>query len=133
MKKITKRILIVAVFLATATYFGYNYIMHGGERDLATEAVDYAVSSQDISAEFTTNIDASNKKYLEKAVEITGTITSINAKEVIINTSIICNLKQSMQQYTIGQKVVVKGRIVGYDDLLGDLKLDQCTIIKNIM
>jgi hypothetical protein len=107
--------------------------MHGGERDLATEAVDYAVSSHDINAEFTTNIDASNKKYLEKAVEITGAITSINANEVIIDTSIICNLKQPRQQFTIGQKVVVKGRIVGYDDLLGDLKLDQCTIIKNIM
>lgn len=104
--------------------------MHGGERDLASEAVDYAVSSQDISAEFTNNIDASNKKYLEKAVEITGRITSINAKEVIINTSIICNLKLPGQKYTIGKIVVVKGRIVGYDDLLGDLKLDQCTIIK---
>lgn len=127
------RILLAVALITSATYFGYNYIMHGGERDLATEASDFIVSSQDITTEFTNNIDASNKKYLEKAVEITGTITSINATEVIISNTIICNLKQPEKKYKTGKTVIIKGRIVGYDDLLGDLKLDQCTIIKNIM
>lgn len=134
MKKIKTRIVVMLIVIISATiYFGYNYIIYGGERDLATETVDFAISSQDISAEFSTNIDASNKKYLEKAVEITGTITSINRTEVILNNNIICNLKQSETLYEIGKMVVVKGRIVGFDDLLGDLKLDHCYIIKNVM
>jgi hypothetical protein len=29
-----------------------------------------------------------------------------------------------------GQPVIIKGRVVGYDDLLGELKLDQCSINK---
>jgi hypothetical protein len=30
-----------------------------------------------------------------------------------------------------GQKIKIKGRIIGYDDLLGELKLDKAIILKN--
>jgi adenylate kinase len=29
-----------------------------------------------------------------------------------------------------GKTVTIQGRVVGYDDLMGELKLDQCAIIK---
>jgi hypothetical protein len=133
MKKFTIRILVIAALLITGGCFSYYYIMHGGKRDVATEATDFVVSSEDIIAEFTTNIDVSNKKYLEKAVEITGRVTSVHSNEVIINSTTVCNFKVPIKINLSGKNVVVKGRIVGYDDLLGELKLDQCTLIKNKM
>ncbi|KIA85542.1 hypothetical protein [Flavobacterium sp. AED] len=131
MSKKVKIIFVSLIVIAVVGLLGYNYVMHGGERNLTTEKTDFTVTSADITAEFTKNIDASNKKYLEKAVAITGIITSVNATEVIIDNTIICNLKKLDSSTKKGQTVTVKGRIVGYDDLMGELKLDQCFIIIN--
>ena len=45
---------------------------------------------------------------------------------MIIDNSIICNLKELDPSITKDQVITLKGRVVGYDDLMGELKLDQC-------
>ena len=105
---------------------GFNYILHGGARDLSNEDTVFTVNSKSMINEFTTNVDVSNKKYLDKAITVTGTITTITGKEVILDNSIICNLKEVDATIQKDQKVTLKGRLVGYDDLMGEIKLDQC-------
>jgi hypothetical protein len=73
----------------------------------------------------------SNKKYLEKAIAITGLVTAVNDTVVTLDNTIICNLKSPDSSIKKDQAVTVKGRVVGFDDLMGELKLDQCFIIKN--
>jgi hypothetical protein len=120
--------LVVVVLIGFA---GYNYVMHGGGRDLSSEEASFTLSSKDISNEFAQNIDKSNKKYIEKAVAITGTISDMIGTQVIIDNSIVCNLKTADTTIKKGQKINIKGRVVGYDDLMQELKLDQCLVIKN--
>jgi hypothetical protein len=121
------RIIALSIMLIGITAFtGYNYVMYGGARNLTTEDTAFTVSSKSITKEFTANIDVSNKKYLEKAIAIKGTITKISGTEVIIDDSIICNLKNFDSTIKKDQVVTLKGRVVGYDDLMGELKLDQC-------
>ncbi|MTH17609.1 hypothetical protein [Flavobacterium sp. LC2016-01] len=129
-KKVILIILTLAVF-ALIGFFSYNYIMHGGARNLATEETNFTVTSESITAEFLADIEAANKKYLENAVAIKGKITAINGKEVILDNAIICSFKDQDLSIKKEQIVTVKGRIVGYDDLMDELKLDQCFIIKN--
>jgi hypothetical protein len=112
--------------VAIAAFTAYNYVMYGGARNLSSEDTAFTVSSKSIAKEFATNIDLSNKKYLEKAIAIKGTITKITGNEVIIDNSIICNLKDFDSSIQKDQVVTLKGRVVGYDDLMGELKLDQC-------
>jgi hypothetical protein len=121
------RIIALSIMLIGITAFtGYNYVMYGGARNLTTEDTAFTVSSKSITKEFTADIDLSNKKYLEKAIAIKGTITKITGTEVIIDDSIICNLKNFDSTIKKNQVVTLKGRVVGYDDLMGELKLDQC-------
>lgn len=121
------RIIVLSIVVTGLTIFtGYNYVMNGGARNLSTEETAFTVSSKSITKEFATNIDVSNKKYLEKAIAIKGTITQINGSQVIIDDSIICNLKDFDPSILKNQVVTLKGRVVGYDDLMGELKLDQC-------
>ncbi|WP_035673582.1 hypothetical protein [Flavobacterium sp. 83] len=131
MSKKVKIIFVSLIVIVAVGIFGYNYVMHGGERNLTTEKTDFTVTAANITAEFTNDIEVSNKKYLEKAVAITGTITSVKAMEVIIDNTIVCNLKKLDSSLKKGQTVTVKGRFVGYDDLMGELKLDQCFVIIN--
>lgn len=129
MKKKTTIIVISLVLIGLIGFAGYNYVMYGGARDLASEEASFTLSSKDITNEFTQNIDESNKKYLEKAVALTGTITEINGTQMIVDNSIICNMKAVDNSVLKGQKITVKGRVVGYDDLMQELKLDQCLVI----
>jgi hypothetical protein len=121
------RIIIFSIIAIGITGFtGYNYVMYGGARNLSTEDTAYTVSSKSIANEFASNIEKSNKKYLEKAIAIKGTITKITGKEVIIDNTIICSLKDFDATIQKNQVITLKGRVVGYDDLMGELKLDQC-------
>jgi hypothetical protein len=125
------KIIIVSILLVGITLFAvFNYVIYGGARNLSTEQTDFTVSSQSISKEFVENIEASNEKYLEKAVAIKGKITKITGKEVIIDNSISCTLKDLDSTIKENQIIILKGRVVGYDDLMGELKLDQCLILK---
>jgi hypothetical protein len=126
MNKKFRIILFSIAMVGILAFTGYNYVMYGGARNLSSEETAYTVSSKSISTEFSSNVETANKKYLEKAIAIEGTITKITGTEVIIDNSIICNLKELDPSITKNQIITLKGRVVGYDDLLGELKLDQC-------
>lgn len=114
---------MITVFFG-ARYYAYN----AGKRDLQSEQAAFTINTKDIVAEFVANEKAANKKYLEKPVAISGTITSKNNTEVIIDEIGVCNFKTADSSLKVGQTVTIKGRVVGYDDLLGGLNLDQCSI-----
>jgi hypothetical protein len=129
MNKKKKVILITVLMVGIFGISSYYYVMYGGARNLSTEETAFTVSSKSIVGEFDSNIEKSNKKYLEKAIAIKGAITEITGKEVIIDHLIVCNLKDLDASIKKSQVVTLKGRVVGYDDLMGELKLDQCFVI----
>jgi hypothetical protein len=130
MKKL-KIIGLSLLLVALVGFTAFNYVMHGGARNLASEDTAFTVTSKNISTEFNANLEVSNKKYLEKAIAITGSVTVVNDTVVTLDNTIICNLKSPDSSIKKDQAVTVKGRVVGFDDLMGELKLDQCFIIKN--
>lgn len=129
-----KKIKIIGFGILTVLIIGFvifNYALHGGRRDLATEKVSFTVTSKSIIAEFAKNVSAATKKYSDKAIAVSGTVTAVTDSIVTIENSIICNFKVPESAIKINQTIKVKGRLVGFDDLMGELKLDGCTITKN--
>ncbi len=130
MNKKLKILLILVALIVIGFFSARYYAYHGGQRDVKSEEAAFTLKSKDIIAEFTTNVDAANKKYLEKPVAISGVLTSVNGKEVILDQTVNCNFATPDASIKKDQTVTIKGRVVGYDDLLGELKLDQCSITK---
>jgi len=134
MDKKIKKIIIVIFALGLVLVVGFfgarYYAYNAGKRDVQSEEAAFSLTTKAIITEFTTNVEAANKKYLEKPVAVSGIVTSVNATEVIIDASVNCNFTTADSSIKNGQSVTVKGRVVGYDDLLGELKLDQCSINK---
>jgi hypothetical protein len=125
MKK--SRIIALSLLLAVVVGVGvFNYVMHGGARDLSQEETDFAVTSKTLAEEFTNNTTVANSKYLEKAVAVKGIVTAANANEITLDNGIICTLMKSDKAIKVNQPITIKGRVVGYDDLMGEIKLDQC-------
>lgn len=125
----TVKTLLVLVLIIFSVFIGYNYVMTCGARDLKTEKSDFTVEASKIFQEFTTNSRSATKKYLNKAVEIWGKVTAIDKNVLTIDGTISCQLKIETS-IALHSNVVVKGRVTGYDDLLGELKLDQCFILQ---
>ena len=130
----SKKVKIIGIILVVALLIGFsvfNYVFHGGARDLATEEVAFTVTSKNISAEFAANVAVATKKYSDKAIAVSGIVTAVSDSIVTIDNTIICNFKTPDTTIKNEQAITVKGRLVGFDDLMGELKLDQCTINKN--
>lgn len=126
-----KKIILTALAITVVAVFGYCYVWYGGARNVSAEDAVFNVSSKNIIAEFDSDIDKSNTKYLEKAIAIKGVVSKINQKQVIVDNTIVCDLKESDSSIKEGQQVILKGRVVGYDDLMGEIKLDECSVINN--
>lgn len=134
MNKSFKKVLIVLVILIVIIIVGFfsarYYAYHGGKRDVQSEQAAFTLKTKDLLAEFTTNEAAANKKYLEKPVSVSGVVTSVKDKEVILDEIVVCNFLNAEATIKAGQTISIKGRVVGYDDLMGNVNLDQCSINK---
>ena len=129
----SRKVKIVGILLLAVLLIGIsiNYVFHGGARDLATEEAEFIISSKDIIGEFSLDVAKANLKYSDKAISISGKVTAVSDSIVTIDNTIICNFKIPDSNIKNDQFINVKGRLVGFDDLMGELKLDQCSINKN--
>jgi hypothetical protein len=129
----SKKVKIIGILLLVVLLvaISINYVFHGGARDLATEQTEFNVNSKDIILEFSSDVTSASKKYSDKAISISGRVTEVSDSIVTIDQTIICNLKSPDSNIIKEQTISIKGRLVGFDDLLGELKLDQCSINKN--
>ena len=129
----SRKVKIVGILLLAILLIGIsiNYAFHGGARDLATEEAEFTISSKDIIDEFSLDVAKANLKYSDKAISISGKVTAVSDSIVTIDNTIICNFKIPDSNIKNDQFINVKGRLVGFDDLMGELKLDQCSINKN--
>lgn len=126
-----KKLKIILVF-STVLFIGflsYNYIMTVGARDIENEASEFNVSASDVFDEFSSNSQMATSKYLNKAVEITGKVTNVGENVITLDGKVSCQLQVS-DQVVLNSQLKIKGRVTGYDDLLEELKLDQCLIVK---
>lgn len=126
-KKIT--FLIGLIVIVALGYFGYNYIMTGGARDIQTEKSEFTKTATDIFTEFSNNSEVATKKYLNKTVQVSGKVTTIGEDVITLDEKVSCQLQVS-KSVAVGSQIIIKGRVTGYDDLLEELKLDLCLIVK---
>ena len=125
-----KKILITVAILLVLAFGIYKY-MYKEHRDIATEKVTYSVSVDDIYTTFQVNEKSANAKYLDKTIEIYGKITNIDLQNKIITVDekLLARFTNGIQSdLKLQNFIALKGRLTGYDDLLGEIQMDQCII-----
>jgi hypothetical protein len=123
------KFLIGLIVIVAIGYFGYNYIMTAGARDIQTEESEFTTSATAIFSEFSNNTEIATKKYLNKTVQVSGKVTTIGEDVITLDEKVSCQLQVS-KSVAVGSQIIIKGRVTGYDDLLEELKLDLCLIVK---
>ncbi len=123
-----KKKLLILVVIIIGMYFGYKYLYHE-HRDIAKEEAAFAIKVPDLLKEFETDETKANAKYLDKPVLITGKVTSVDVstKTIVIDEKVLALLAKDTK-VEVKTEISIQGRLIGYDNLLGEIKLDQSTI-----
>lgn len=126
-----KKLLIVCFFVIISTVLIYNYV-YKSHRDISNEKESFAISVIDLKNDYRKNDSLANAKYLDKTIVIYGKITSLDLANRIlsVDTSLSAILKESGVSINLNDSIKLKGRFIGYDDLLEEFKMDECSVIR---
>jgi hypothetical protein len=128
MKK--KLLIIVPVLIAVAGFAGYRFV-YKAHRDISSEEVDFTLTVDNLQKEFLQNDSLANAKYADKTIVISGKITAVDAtsNSITVDGKLSATMKDKGISIAPQRRVKIKGRFVGYDDLLEELKMDQVSIL----
>ena len=124
-----KKKILLFVFTLCLFFLGYNYLFPD-HRTINQEEALFNVEASILFDEFIDNSKQAEYKYLNQTIIVSGVITSFNPENIMINNKIFCKFDTIMTEININDSTVVKGRCIGYDELLEEIKLDQCSIVK---
>src|SRR3954465_13319946 len=125
-------ILIVLIVIGfTVAYFMWNKPQRKVEDEKGIE-----VTSAQLVKDYQVNEAEANKKYLDKAVQVTGAVADIknnqdgNSTITLASddafTGVFCTLKEKPGNITAGSTVIIKGLCSG---MLSDVRLREAVII----
>jgi len=120
--------VITFLTLIVAVGFGVYKYTYKPHRNIATEKVDFNITPIELVKLMSNDIDA--MKLTDKVIKTSGKVTDIEKDAVILDDKIQVNLNADfINQTTTGEQITIKGRCVGYDDLLEIVKIDQASLI----
>jgi hypothetical protein len=126
---ITISLLFFIAFFGTV-FFTYNM----PHKDFSGAQADITLEAAKLYEHYQNNLSDANLKFLDKVLMVNGTVTELNSNLVIVGGNIVCSLDSSYTLDTgikLDDKISVKGRCIGYDDLFGEVRIDHCFIMQN--
>ena len=129
MKKKILITILLFIIIGISVYF-YAYQDH---RDINTETADYVVTVSGLEKDFASNDSLAYIKYQDKTIELTAQVSSIDTsnKSIVLGEKIFATFKDSLPKDIVaGKTLKIKGRFLGYDELLQEFKIDQSSIVR---
>lgn len=126
-----KKLLIFGFFVIITALLLYNYV-YKNHRDISNEKESFAISVVDLKNDYNKNDSLANAKYLDKTIIIYGKISSLDLTNNIltVDTILSATVKDKNTVLKVNDSIKLKGRFIGYDDLLEEFKMDECSIIE---
>lgn len=131
--------LLIALLVILSVIFAGVYLFYKGPVDTAGVKPDITVTATELQREFRDNEDAASEKYINRIVEVKGTVASmdkaegnnfnINLKTGDEMSSVICTVTDARGIGNIrqGDEITIRGICSGF---LMDVLLNNCSIIR---
>lgn len=126
MKK-NRILFFVAVVIFIGIYFSYKYMYHAHDTTVDQEFAFDGTAKELIQLVTSDPISVQNSY-----VQLNGIINQNSGSNFVLDQSIFCQAEtiDAFKNAQNGTQITIKGRFIGYDDLLEEIKLDKCIIIK---
>ena len=123
-----KKIIVGIVVLFAILLVSYKYLYHA-HRDISNEEPIFSVNATQILQDFLLDEPKANLKYLDKSITVTGKITNIDSKNntLVIDEKVFVLMKKN-SDVKQNEVITIQGRVIGYDSLLEEIKIDQAEI-----
>ena len=106
--------------------------MYQEHRDIKSEKAAFHIESTVFGNEYAVDVQKATEKYIDKTIQISGKVTEIENDSFTLDNLVVCYTDSTtLKKITLNSKLFVKGRSIGYDELLGLVKLDQVSIINH--
>ncbi|CAI8342058.1 MAG: Uncharacterised protein [Polaribacter sp. SA4-10] len=119
------KFIVLLLAICCSGWITYTYLM---KPPATIESKQVAFTGT--TAAFSTKIQENTNDWLNKVVVLEGVVTSKDAYGITLNSEVYCQFRETQKTVAEQQNIKIKGRFIGYDDLLNELKLDQCIIQK---
>lgn len=125
-----RKIIFVSFAVILIIVAGIYFYLYKGHRDIQTEKPKFELEAEKLLADFQENQTLANQNYLNQTVEVKGVVKEVSDSAMTLAPGVFCDFSESLNGELAGQAVSVKCRCIGYDELFGEVKLDQCSILK---
>jgi hypothetical protein len=126
MKKVLWGLLAVILVVSAGIYF----YLYKGHRDIQTEKPKFELTAEKLVADFQENQTLANQNYLNQTLQIQGVVKEMSDSAMTLSPGVFCTFSEVLEHQLVKKAVTVKCRCIGYDELFGEVKLDQCSILK---
>ncbi|OYQ46765.1 hypothetical protein [Flavobacterium aurantiibacter] len=125
-----KKIIIICSVAILLGILGYQYV-YKGHRDISSEDAVATLSVAQLNDQYTQSAEKTTQKFLDQTIVIYGKATSsdLKSKNLLIDNGVDVTLTLAETIPAAGTEVRVKGRYVGFDDLLEQHKIVDATLI----
>lgn len=103
----------------------YQYISMS-PKDVVEITPEYVGDANEFNFLVTDNLSY----WTDKVVQIRGKVTDLTEHGVVMNGTIFCQFKNGddLQSIVENQQINIKGKLVGFDEILMEIKLAQCIL-----
>ncbi len=122
-------ILVLGVLGGIGAYF---YVFHKPHRDLANEEAALTEPANILVDKFRENVESANAVFVGQVVEVRGIAAEVHPDHILLEGGVYCTLAEDALNPAVnqGSEITVKGRVVGYDDLFEEVKMDFCQVVQ---
>lgn len=118
---------LVILGILVVGVFGYFYVFQD-HRDIQSEKAAFKSAAIVLLDDFQNNTEVATQKYLNKTLEIHGVVTQSDSLTLVLDNGVFFALSEK-KLLPIGAQISIKSRCIGYDDLLGEVKMDQAHVL----
>jgi hypothetical protein len=130
MKRKQAIILGLFVFAILLGVVVYQYTFNTAHRNIANEVATATLSVDEFYLAFENDEALATTNYLDKVVETKGEITLVEDNAIVLNNRVQVSFKsEEILNLQKGTSLIIKGRCIGYDELLEMVKVDQAIVI----
>ena len=83
-------------------------------------------ASQRVEAEvlYVAMSEGESAAYLNKVINVSGVVKGVDGQTLVLRPGIACRMEGDFDTPRAGETVSVKGRVLGFDDMFGEVQLD---------
>jgi len=119
--------LAIVIGLILAVLVGSYFYLYQDHRDVVKADASISLSTQELTGIFTDDNLENDQSVLDQVIEVQGIVTDVSDIEMILDEVVFIELVKP-SDVALGSEQKIKGRCLGYDDLLGEIKIDQAII-----